>query len=40
MKGVRPVDLRLRCKALTWQELAKALPRSLQEFLGEKYGIE
>jgi hypothetical protein len=40
MKCVRPVDLRVRCKALTWQELAKALPRGLREFLGEKYGIE
>jgi hypothetical protein len=39
MRCVRPVDLRLRCKVLTWQELAKALPRTLREFLGEKYGI-
>ena len=39
MKCVRPVDLRLRCKVLTWQELAQALPRNLQVFLGEKYGI-
>lgn len=40
MRCVRPVDLRLRSKVLTWQELAKALPRALREFLGEKYGIE
>jgi restriction endonuclease-like protein len=40
IKCVRPVDLRLRCKVLTWQELAKALPRNLREFLSEKYGIE
>ena len=40
MKCVRQVDLRLRCKVLTWQELAKVLPRPLREFLGEKYGIE
>jgi hypothetical protein len=40
MKCVRAVDLRLRCKVFTWQELAKALPRRLREFLGEKYGIE
>ena len=40
IKCVRPVDLRIRCKALTWQELAKALPPSLREFLREKYGIE
>jgi hypothetical protein len=39
MKCVRPVDLRIRCKVLTWQELAKALPPRLQEFLSEKYGI-
>jgi hypothetical protein len=40
MRCVQPIDLRLRCKVLTWQELAKALPRSLREFLGEKYGID
>ena len=40
MKCVRPVDLRLRCKVLTWQELARALPRGLREFLSEKYGID
>jgi hypothetical protein len=39
MKCVRLVDLRIRCKVLTWQELAKALPPRLREFLGEKYGI-
>jgi hypothetical protein len=39
MKCMRPVDLRTRCKVFTWQELAKALPRTLREFLGEKYGI-
>jgi hypothetical protein len=39
MKCVRSVDLRMRCKVLTWQELATALPRSLQTFLREKYGI-
>jgi hypothetical protein len=40
MKCVRPLDLRIRCKVLTWQELAKALPRRLRDFLSEKYGIE
>jgi hypothetical protein len=39
MQCVRPIDLRLRCKVLTWQELAKTLPRSLRGFLNEKYGI-
>jgi hypothetical protein len=39
MKCVHPVDLRLRCKMLTWQELARVLPRSLREFLSQEYGI-
>jgi hypothetical protein len=39
MKGVRSVDLRLRCKVLTWQELAGVAPLKLQAFLEEKYGI-
>ena len=39
MRCVRSVDLRLRSKVLTWQELAAVLPRRLQEFLEEKYGI-
>ena len=39
MRCVRPVDLRTRCKVLTWQELGKALPKALREFLDEKYGI-
>jgi hypothetical protein len=39
MRCVRPADLRVRCKILTWQELAAVLPRALQEFLDEKYGI-
>ena len=33
------LDLRLRCKIVTWQELAAHLPRKLQIFLAEKYGI-
>ena len=40
MKCVRPVDLRIRCKVLTWQELTTALPRGLRVFLSEKYGID
>jgi hypothetical protein len=39
MRCVRPHDLRLRCKMLTWQELAAVLPSSLQKFLDGKYGI-
>jgi hypothetical protein len=39
LAAVRPLDLRLRCKLLTWQELAPALPSTLQSFLDKKYGI-
>ncbi len=39
MRCVRTADLRVRCKVLTWQELASTLPKSLQRFLDEKYGI-
>ena len=39
MRCVRLLDLRLRCKALTWQELAAFGPVRLQAFLEEKYGI-
>jgi len=39
MRCIRLHDLRMRCKILTWQELAAALPKRVQEFLGEKYGI-
>ncbi|HEX7960011.1 MAG TPA: hypothetical protein VF493_08845 [Terriglobales bacterium] len=40
LHAVRPVTLRLRCKMLTWQELAAVLPKDLRLFLAEKYGIE
>jgi hypothetical protein len=39
MRCVRQVELRLRCKVLTWQELAAVLPSAVQDFLEEKYGI-
>lgn len=39
MRCVRDADLRVRCKVMTWQELAGSLPRRLQSFLEEKYGI-
>lgn len=39
MRAVRPGELRLRCKVLTWQELSEALPAALREFLDLKYGI-
>jgi len=38
MQAVCPIDLRLRCKMITWQELATVLPRKLRAFLQEKYG--
>jgi len=37
--AIRPLDLRTRCKLLTWQELASALPTELQRFLDQKYAI-
>jgi len=39
MCAVGNCDLRSRLALLTWQELAGTLPRSLQQFLDEKYGI-
>jgi hypothetical protein len=40
MRSVKPVELRTNLHVVTWQELASALPRSLQKFLSVKYGIE
>jgi hypothetical protein len=39
MQCVVDTDLKTRCKVLTWQELAAALPMRLQQFLDLKYGI-
>ena len=39
MRAVRLVDLRCRLKLLTWQELAKAVPYDLRDFLALKYGV-
>ena len=39
MACVRLTDLRIRCKVLTWQELAATLPSRVQHFLDLKYGI-
>jgi len=39
LRCVRPLELRVRCKILTWQELSLFLPEPLQEFLRGKYGI-
>jgi len=39
LRCVRQVELRVRCKVLTWQELCEVLPEPLGEFLDTKYGI-
>jgi hypothetical protein len=39
MQAIRSAELRVRCKVLTWQELAVVLPPTLQVFLQEKYAI-
>jgi hypothetical protein len=39
IRAVRLVDLRCRLKLLTWQELAKAAPFGLRDFLALKYGV-
>jgi len=39
LAAIRLLDLRTRCKLLTWQELASALPKGVQSFLAQKYGI-
>jgi len=39
MAAVKPAELRVRCKVMTWQELAVLLPEGLQEFLDWKYGM-
>lgn len=39
MAAVRRSEMRVRLKALTWQELAGWLPEELQDFLAQKYGI-
>jgi len=39
MAAVRSAEMRVRCKVMTWQELAALLPEELQEFLDLKYGI-
>jgi hypothetical protein len=39
MAAVKNAEMRVRCKVLTWQELAALLPEALQDFLDRKYGI-
>ncbi len=37
--AVKVAEMRVRCKVLTWQELAGMLPEGLRGFLGGKYGV-
>jgi hypothetical protein len=39
MAAVKSAEMRVRCKVLTWQELAALVPLDLTEFLEAKYGI-
>jgi hypothetical protein len=39
MKCVKPVELRTKLRISTWQELARAAPLKLRDFLRAKYGI-
>lgn len=39
MAAVKIAEMRVRCKVLTWQELAALVPAELAEFLEVKYGI-
>ncbi len=39
MAAVKTAEMRVRCKVMTWQELAALVPEDLQEFLDLKYGI-
>jgi len=39
LRCIRIPELRSRCRVLSWQELAQALPQRLQKFLELKYGI-
>lgn len=39
MTAIRSAELRVRMKALTWQELAALAPEPLRDFLDVKYGI-
>ena len=39
MRCVWSAELRVRCKMVTWQEVGAVVPKRLQGFLREKYGI-
>ena len=40
VRAVRDCELRSRLAVLTWQELAVTLPKTMQAFLSNKYGID
>ncbi len=40
LRAVRSAEVASRFRLLTWQELAGSLPKGVQAFLAEKYGIE
>src|ERR1035437_9756939 len=39
MAAVKSAEIRVRCKVMTWQELAAQFPHNLRDFLDWKYGI-
>jgi hypothetical protein len=39
LRAIRTKERRWRCVLVTWQELSRTLPKSLQGWLAEKYGI-
>ena len=39
MRCIRIHELQMRCRMVTWQELAIVVPKTLKRFLREKYGI-
>lgn len=39
MRCIRVHDLQMRCRMITWQELAALVPATLRRFLHAKYGI-
>jgi len=39
LRAVKNAEMRVRCKALTWQEIVPCLPVRLRDFLNLKYGI-
>jgi hypothetical protein len=39
VSAIRILDLRLRCRLVTWQEITTAVPARLRSFLEEKYGF-